>query len=316
MILTIVAIAAALLGALAVITWLGVGRIEQAHPPSGRFVEVDGSRLHLVELGPAGAPPVVLLHGASANLGDMRFALGDRLAANHRVIAIDRPGHGWSARPGGSADASPARQAALIHQALQRIGVRRAVLVAYSWSGALATAYALDHPGSVAGLVLLAPVTHPWPGGIAWYHHVITAPLLGPLFTHTLAFPIGKALIGPGVKAAFAPQEPPPDYLERAGGELILRPAEMTANAEDLASLKSFVTAQAPRYGSIQAPAVVIVGDTDDIVSPDIHARAIAAMLPRAKLIVLRGVGHMVQFAARDQIVAAVAELASGRSRP
>ena len=93
--------------------------IEHAHPPTGRFVEVDGGRLHLVELGPAGAPPVVLLHGASGNLGDMRLALGERLARSHRVILIDRPGHGWSDRPGGSADASPARQAALIHQALE-----------------------------------------------------------------------------------------------------------------------------------------------------------------------------------------------------
>ena len=109
MTLIIVAIAAALLGALAIVTWLGIRGIEQAHPPSGGFVEVDGGRLHVVELGPIGTPQVVLLHGASGNLGDMRLALGERLAANHRVILIDRPGHGWSDRSGGSADASPAR---------------------------------------------------------------------------------------------------------------------------------------------------------------------------------------------------------------
>ena len=82
----------------------------------------------------------------------------------------------------------------------------RAIVVAHSWSGALATAYALDHPGAVAGLVLLAPVTHPWPGGIAWYYHVVTAPIVGPLFAHTLALPLGKLLIGHrragGVRAA------------------------------------------------------------------------------------------------------------------
>ncbi len=66
----------------------------------------------MLELGPPDGTPVVLLHGASGNLHDMRIALGDRLAAHDRVILIDRPGHGWSDRPGGAADARPARQAA------------------------------------------------------------------------------------------------------------------------------------------------------------------------------------------------------------
>ena len=118
--LAMFAMMAALLGAPADFRAIGVDEIKRAHPPSGRFVEVDGGRLHLVELGPADAPPVVLLHGASTNLEDMRLALADRLAANYRVILIDRPGHGWSDRPGGSADASPARQAKLIHQPLAR----------------------------------------------------------------------------------------------------------------------------------------------------------------------------------------------------
>ena len=291
---------------------MGVAAIERKHPPSGQFVDVEGGRLHLVALGPADAPAVVLLHGAAGNLGDMRLALGDRLAARYRIILIDRPGHGWSERHGGRADASPARQARLIHQALEAIGVRRAIIVGLSWSGALAAAYALDYPQSVAGLLLLAPVTHPWPGGIAWYDHALTAPVVGPLFARTLGYPIGKFLIGQGVRAAFEPRQPPPDYLERAGGELILRPNELTANAEDLADLHAFVTAQAPRYASLQAPTIVITGDVDEIVSPEIHSRTIAAVLPRAKLIVVPGAGHMVQFTATEEIVQAIGELSAG----
>jgi pimeloyl-ACP methyl ester carboxylesterase len=130
MILIIFLVAVALLGGLGLFTAFGVRRIERAHPPAGRFVEVSGGRIHLVELGSASlesanAVPAVLLHGASGNLEDMRLALGGRLAKRHRVILVDRPGHGWSERPGGSSDASPARQAALIHEALTRIGIRR-----------------------------------------------------------------------------------------------------------------------------------------------------------------------------------------------
>lgn len=307
----------ALLGALAVITALGVAAIERANPPHGRLVEVEGGRLHLLELGSPDAPSVVLLHGASGNLRDMQLALGDRLAARHRVILIDRPGHGWSGRPGGSDDASPARQAKLIHQALKTVGIGRAVVVGHSWSGALATAYALDHPQDVAGLVLLAPVTHPWQGHTYWLDNLITTPVIGPLFVHTLAYPLGKFLIGTGISNAFDPQQPPPDYLARAGAEMILRPKELTANAQDVMQLKAFVTAQAPRYTGLQMPTVVVFGSADEIVSPGIHARPIARQLPRGRLIELSGVGHMVHFAGADRIVEAieglVADMRPGR---
>ncbi|MET0670821.1 MAG: alpha/beta hydrolase [Xanthobacteraceae bacterium] len=249
---------------------------------------------------------MVLLHGASGNLSDMRLALGDRLAASHRVILIDRPGHGWSGRPGGSADASPARQAKVIHQALKTVGVGPAVVVGHSWSGALATAYALDHPQDVAGLVLLAPVTHPWHGSTYWLDNLITTPLIGPLFVHTVAYPLGKFLIGTGISNAFDPQRPPPDYLARAGAELILRPKELTANAEDVMQLKAFVTAQAPQYTGLKTPTVIIFGSADEIVSPGIHARSIARQLPRGRFIEVPGVGHMVHFAAADRIVEAI----------
>ena len=311
MIVILLAVTAAVLGGLAALTAYGVRRIERSHPPAGRFVEVAGGRLHLLELGPADALAVVLLHGASGNLADMRVALGDRLAQRYRVILVDRPGHGWSDRPGDSADASPARQAALIHQALERIGVARAILVGHSWSGALATAYALAYPDAVAGLVLLAPVTHPWPGGVAWYNPILTARFVGPLFARTVALPLGELLIGPGVTAVFAPQAPPADYRERAAVELVLRPSELIANAEDINGLKAFVTAQAPSYGAIRAPVVVITGDRDETVTPRIHAEAIAAVLPRGKLIVLPGVGHMLHHAAADVVSKAIDEIAA-----
>jgi pimeloyl-ACP methyl ester carboxylesterase len=94
---------------------------------------------------------------------DMRLALGEKLATSHRVILIDRPGHGWSSRPEGDAYASPARQATLVAEALKHLGVRHAILVGHSWGGAFVTAYALAYPDRTAGLVLLSAVTHPWP---------------------------------------------------------------------------------------------------------------------------------------------------------
>ena len=294
------------------ITAIGTAMIERSHPPAGRMVEVEGGRLHLVELGPAQAPAIVLLHGASGNLEDMRFAIGERLAARYRVILIDRPGHGWSDRPHGAADASPARQADLIHQALRNIGVRRAIIVGHSWSGALATAYTLAYPDQVSGLVLLSPVTHPWPGGVAFINHIAAAPVLGPLFVRTFVLPAGYFLLRPGVAAVFSPQTPPPDYAARTAVALILRPSEFRANAQDLVSLKKFVTAQASRYGEIKAPVAIISGDvTDQIVWTDLHSRGSARQMPNATLDVLPGIGHMVHYAAPELIIAAIDRLAA-----
>jgi pimeloyl-ACP methyl ester carboxylesterase len=306
-------------GALAAYTSVEVRRIEAAHPPH-RFVEVEGGRIHFVELGNAGSPIVVLLHGASVNLEDMRLSLGSRLAAQYHVILLDRPGHGWSDRPGGLADASPARQALLLHQALERLGAPRAILVGHSWSGAVATAYALAYPQNTAGLVLLAPVTHPWPETSALPGTIVTAllakgaqwgasPILGPLYAHTLSLPMGKSLLGWGIRSAFAPQEPPPNYIAQTAAELLLRPREFVANAQDLAMIHFFLTTQALQYGSIKVPTTILTGDADEALSPDVHARALAAAVPNAKLVVLPGVGHMVQFAAPEQVVRAVDEI-------
>src|ERR1044072_1841138 len=114
----IICLGAVLLAALlALVTAVGTAAIERQNPPAGRFVDVTGGRLHVLELGTQhDGVPIVLLHGASGNLHDMRLGLGERLASRHRVILIDRPGHGWSERPGGYEDASPLREAALIAQ--------------------------------------------------------------------------------------------------------------------------------------------------------------------------------------------------------
>lgn len=315
MILNIV-IGVALVAALAaVVTAFGTLAIERAYPPVGKFVDVTGGRLHVLERGKSDAPVVVLLHGASGNLQDVNAALGAPLAARYRVIMIDRPGHGWSDRPDGDAAAAPARQAELIAQALETLGVARAILVGVSWSGALATNYALTFPDRVAGLVLLAPVSHPWPGGIAWNYRLASTPVLGPLFVRTALLPLAYPLMDGLVRAAFAPQPMPDGYPERAALPLALRPREFLANARDVADLKANVTLQAHRYGEIRAPTVIVAGDRDTTVFPDIHSRALAAAIPNARLIMLPGAGHIIHHARADLVIGEIDAIASLSSR-
>jgi pimeloyl-ACP methyl ester carboxylesterase len=295
---------------LAAITQIGVLLIERAHAPGGRMIDVTGGRLHVVELGQQNSAslPVVLIHGASANLESMRQPLGDLLAKKHRVIMIDRPGHGWSTRDALSSS-TPAVQARMIDEALGKLGIDRALMVGHSWGGALVAALAVNHPSRAAGLVMLAPVTHRWPGSVAWYHNLGAAPVAGPLFAYTLALPAGALMINPGARGAFAPQAVPENYARDTALALVLRPREFLANAWDMATLKDAVTAQMPRYADIKVPVVIIHGDVDKSVRLDTHARQFVKTVPHAELIVLPGIGHLVPNAATERILAAIEQL-------
>jgi pimeloyl-ACP methyl ester carboxylesterase len=271
----------------------------------------------VLDIGPRdeAAPPIVMIHGASSNLETMRRPLGDMLAKRHRVILIDRPGHGWSTRARLS-DSTPAIQARMIDEALEKLGVTRAIFVVHSWAGALGARIALDYPERVAGLVMLAPVAYPWRGGVGRYNKLLTAPVIGPLLAYTITLPLGYFLTRPGARNVFLPQIMPDGFVTDTATPLLLRPREFLANAWDLVTLKAAVVEQAPRYGDIRAPVVVISGDADKTVWPDIHSRPFAAIVPHAKLIVLPGAGHMVQNAAPElvmrEIDAMIGNLAHG----
>lgn len=304
----ILASVVATLAVLALITQAGVFALQRAHPAPGQMIEVSGATLHVVDIGPrhAAGPPIVLIHGASSNLEAMRQPLGDRLATNHRVILIDRPGHGWSPRTN-LKDSTPAVQAKMIDEALGKLGIGRAILVVHSWAGALGALMALDYPQRVAGLVMLAPVAFPWPGGVGLYNKIVTTPVIGPLLAYTITLPLGYFLAEPGAGGVFLPQAMPVGFVGDTATSLLLRPREFLVNAWDLVSLKPEVARQAPRYADIQVPAVVISGDeSDKTVSTRIHSRPLASAVPNAKLIVLPGVGHMVHYAAPDLVIAEI----------
>jgi pimeloyl-ACP methyl ester carboxylesterase len=298
----------AALAVLALITQAAVVALQRAYPAAGEIIEVAGARLHVVDIGPrdAAGPPIVMIHGASSNLLSMRQPLGDRLARNHRVILIDRPGHGWSTRAN-PADSTPAIQGRMIDEALEKIGVGPAIFVVHSWSGALGARMALDYPQRVAGLVMLAPVAYPWPGGVGWYNKVVTTPVIGPLLAYTITLPLGHFLTEPGARVAFLPQILPDGFVRDSATPLLLRPREFLSNAWDLVTLKEAVREQTPRYGMIRIPLVIMSGDaTDKTVSTNIHSRPLAAAVPNAKLIVLPDVGHMVQYAVPDLVISEI----------
>lgn len=285
--------------ALFLVTQLGIARAERSHPPQGELALVEGQRVHFLDRG--SGPAVVLVHGASTSLQDFSASLLDRLAERHRVIAVDRPGHGYSERtPGPWPD--PAAQARLLHGLLQQRGVERPVLVGHSWSGAVVLAYLLAHPHAAAGGVLLAGGSHPWEGGVAWYNDIAGVPVLREIFAWTLVYPLGTLQLDAAVRRVFDPDPVPPDYVRRTGVRLSLRPRTFLANADDVRLLSDFLEAQSHRYDRLERPLLLVTGDADDIVPPWNHAERLVKQAPAARLEVLAGTGHALHHAQPDRV--------------
>jgi pimeloyl-ACP methyl ester carboxylesterase len=292
-------------------------RLEARFPPIGDFAIVEGVRMHYTDSGPArdGAPegvddrrPIVLIHGASTSLLDFHASLVEHLSRRHRVITVDRPGHGYSERPAG-AWPSPAAQARLIHGLLVRLGVERPILVGHSWAGSVVMASLLEHPEAAGGGVLLAGGTHPWEGGVIWYNALAGLPILGPLFAHTLPMTIGRLTVDQGIASVFAPNPVPDDYRERTGVDLTLRSRTFLANAEDIRLLSPFLAEQRRAYPSVSHPILILTGDIDTIVPAWNHAERLVREAPNAELVYLDGIGHALHHVAPERISELIAQL-------
>ena len=301
-----------LLAGLAVWSQVKAREIEALYPPLGEMIDVGGYQLHAVHVprpDTADLPPLVFIHGASGNLRDQMVPFRREFEGRAEMLFIDRPGHGWSDR-GGSENNTPDGQAEAIARAMQSKGITRAIIVGHSFGGAIAASFALGHPEMTQGLVFLAPATHPWPGGIAWYYGLTSTPVIGPLFANTLALPAGLTRLESGSACVFAPNPKPEDYITQTAPALVLRPKAFRYNAIDVHNLKPYATRVAPRYSEIMAPTVIITGDSDAVVLAHIHSEGLARDIAGAELIWIRNLGHKPDHVTTDLAVRAIEKVA------
>ncbi len=284
-----------------------LSRLEARYPPIGEYMPLDGFRLHYVEAG--NGPTVVLIHGSTTNLRDFTASIFDPLTRHCRVVAFDRPGHGYSTYPQ-KFWMNPEQQAAAIHEALQRMGIERAVWLGHSWAGSVVMAALLKFPREVAGGVLLSGAAYHWQGGVNWSNHVADIPLLGQLFTHAALMPAGRVLMDKMIATAFLPNRPSPDYRQRTGIDLVLRPFQFTINGRDVRLLSDFLHRQSKHYAKINQPLLMIHGREDDIVPAWNHADRLIDVLPQAVLSELSVTGHAPHHAHTEEVTRRIAYFA------
>lgn len=297
-------------------------KVEAAFPPLeapiGKRISVSGTELHLADH-PAGSDadllPMLFIHGASGNLRDLQAPLAEKLEGRGRMIFVDRPGHGYSERGDGNDMNKPWSQATLLAGVLDALAIEKAIVIGHSLGGSTAAALAVNHPEKVAGLVFLAPATHPWPNrDLSWHYDVANFPFVGNAFSDLFAVPFGQMLYEDGVRGVFKPQGIPEDYMKNAGTRLILRRANFRYNAEDVGVLYDAVAEIAPRYPQIDVPTSIITGDSDDVVLPEIHSEGLERDIQGSKLVWLKGEGHMPAWSNPGAVVAEI-ERVSGLAK-
>jgi pimeloyl-ACP methyl ester carboxylesterase len=275
---------------------------ERAHRPAGRFVEVDGVRLHYVERGDG--PPLVLLHGVGTMIED--FALSGTLAragVRYRVIAFDRPGYGHSTRPRGRLW-TPHAQAVLLHKALGKLGVDWPVVLGHSWGALVALALGLAYPTDIRSLVLLSGSYYPSARLDMALMAPPAIPVLGDVMRHTVSPLLARWLWPAWTKMLFSPS-PVPSYFAAFPVWMALRPSQLRATAEDSALLVPAVTAMRRRYGRLKVPSYILAGAADRYVDAR-HSARLHRELPHSRLEIAPRAGHMLHHVERDRVIQAI----------
>lgn len=269
-------------------------------------MSVDGVRLHVVELGEG--DPVVLLHG-NGSAADELLASGlvDRLARRNRVVLIERPGFGYSTRPGGGVW-TPSRQARVLARAFQVLDLDRPVVFGHSFGAMVAAVLALDHPQAVGAVVLASGYYYPTPRLDVAVVSGPAIPIIGPILAHTIS-PLVARLAWPHLLAKiFSPQPVAERFRHSLPAGMALRPGPLQASAEEAAVMIPTALHFSERWPQIRVPVVIIAGMEDAMVDPDRQSVALYHAVRGARLHLVARAGHMVHYAAPERVADAIAE--------
>lgn len=304
---------AAGLAAAAAYVQLRSRQAERDNPPAGRFVEVDGVRLHYIERGEG--EPLVLLHGNGALTRDFELSgLVARAAKKYRVVVFDRPGYGYSERPRGRVW-TPEAQARLFRHAFARLRLERPVVLGHSWGAMVALALALRHPLAVKGVVLVSGYYRPSLRTDVPLFAPPAIPVVGDLLRFTIS-PLVTRLLWPGLmRKLFGPNDIP-RHFEHFPKWMALRPGQIRASAAETALMIPAAVRLGRRYARLSVPAVVVGGKGDLIVNTAWQAQALHRRLPGSRLHVIPGVGHMVHHIAPEAVLDAIDEAARMGAEP
>jgi pimeloyl-ACP methyl ester carboxylesterase len=284
-------------------------RVERVLPPQGSFVDVAGSRIHYVERG-RGPITLLMIHGLGGNAGNFLHSLVDQLAADFRVVVMDRPGSGYSTRAN-DAPAGPYAQADVVAAFIQALGLDRPVLVGHSLGGAISLAAAIAHPSLVRSLALVAPLTALQVGTPGVFRPLmIEHSAVRRAIAWTLATPFSMTRLSRVLHAIFSPDPVPADFSLAGGGMLSLRPSAFIAASTDFMAARREFAPVVAQYDALRVPVGIIYGTEDRILDYRVHGEGMRARVPHLDLELVEGAGHMIPITTPERVAAFVRRIA------
>jgi pimeloyl-ACP methyl ester carboxylesterase len=255
-------------------------------PEDAVFQEVDGVKLRYRDTGEG--PPVVLVHGFSASSNTWEPII-PTLADDHRVIAMDLKGFGWSGRPAG--DYSPTAQTRLVFELLDKLNVDRFQLVAHSWGSSIALRMALEQPDRIRRIALYD--AYVYAEQLNTFFHWIRADGLGEVLWSAFydqRLPEKTAIAYYDDETYVTQQlvEEFRDSVHRPGAQ---RAALAAARGQRYSDVQS-------RYSTVDQPVLLMWG-REDRVTPVRFGERLVRQLPNARLEVYARCGHFPMVEAR-----------------
>lgn len=257
------------------------------HADYSRFTEVGGVKVHYQEAGQPDAPAMILIHGFAASNLVWSKVLLELAEAGFRVIAPDLLGYGYSDKPR-HLDYTIPRQAEMVVDLMQRLGIERAVLIGSSYGGAIAATIALDHPELVEKLILVGAVTNNKPTRFLLMR-LFGSPIIGDILSPLLVG--SRRLLRIRMKRVYDRHSWVLDERRVDARHLPLR--TRGAHRAIIRTVRRWDAQRISRDAHLlTVPTLLIWGDTDREV-PLRDGERLHEEVPCSRLIVFRACGHL-----------------------
>jgi pimeloyl-ACP methyl ester carboxylesterase len=271
-----------------------------------RFVDLgDGLIAHARLTGNREGRTLILIHGYTASTHTWD-PLIERLKADHRLLAIDLPGHGLTRTPPGY-KATIEGMAAFVEKVAERLGQPKAVVVGSSMGGHTAWRLALDTPGRVDGLVLVSAAGWPQPGADNPTETPVTQLMRNPTLGPILRDLDSTAIFTQGLRASFANPDLATPAMVKRYVDLSRAPGHREVILDLRLNYDTRAFATPELMAKIAQPTLILHGDKDALV-PVEGGRKFDETIPNSKFVEYKGVGHIPQEEIADQVAADIRE--------